>query len=299
MTLVSLISSNPKKNLFLLFCFALFLLLGVSNFKLDASSDTLLLENDPDLKLFRENTEKYGSNDFLIVTFSPKDELLSESSIQLIKKIVNEISSFNRVESVLSLLDVPLLESNPNISLSDVAENVETLNSKNPNLELAKRVFSSNDVYRNLLISEDLNTTAFQVTLKRNINYENLIKQRYKIYDLTTPDKEQRLEEINKNIESERNIASKEDEKLVTSMRSLLDSYQDFGEFFLGGGAMITVDTIKFISQDLTVFGLSVFLIFIFVLSFIFRNFIWVFMPLFTALVTSAICMGVDRKSVV
>ena len=293
MTLVSLISSNPKKNLFLLFCFALFLLLGASNFKLDASSDTLLLENDPDLKLFRENTEKYGSNDFLIVTFSPKDELLSESSIQLIKKIVNEISSLNRVESVLSLLDVPLLESNPNISLSDVAENVETLNSKNPNLELAKRVFSSNDVYRNLLISEDLNTTAFQVTLKRNINYENLIKQRYKIYDLTAPDKEQRLEEINKNIESERNIASKEDEKLVTSMRSLLDSYQDFGEFFLGGGAMITVDTIKFISQDLTVFGLSVFLIFIFVLSFIFRNFIWVFMPLFTALVTSAICMGV------
>ena len=202
------------------------------------------------MKLFRENTEKYGSNDFLIVTFSPKDELLSESSIQLIKKIVNEISSFNRVESVLSLLDVPLLESNPNISLSDVAENVETLNSKNPNLELAKRVFSSNDVYRNLLIREDLNTTAIQVTLKRNINYENLIKQRYKIYDLTTPDKEQRLEEINKNIESERNIASKEDEKLVTSMRSLLDSYQDFGEFFLGGVAMITVDTIKFISQD-------------------------------------------------
>ena len=88
MTLVSLISSNPKKNLFLLFCFALFLLLGVSNFKLDASSDTLLLENDPDLKLFRENTEKYGSNDFLIVTFSPKDELLSESSIQLIKKLL-------------------------------------------------------------------------------------------------------------------------------------------------------------------------------------------------------------------
>ena len=153
MTFVSLISSNPKKNLFLLFCFAFFLVLGVSNFKLDASSDTLLLENDPDLKLFRENTEKYGSNDFLIVTFSPKDELLSESSIQLIKKIVNEISSFNRVESVLSLLDVPLLESNPNISLSDVAENVETLNSENPNLELAKRVFSSNDVYRNLLIS--------------------------------------------------------------------------------------------------------------------------------------------------
>ena len=292
MTLISLISSNPKKNLLLLFFLTIFLGTGISNFKLDASSDTLLLENDPDLKLFRENSEKYGSNDFLIVTFTPKDELLSGSSILLIKKIVDEITSFNRVESVLSLLDVPLLENNPNISLSDVAENVETLNSENPNLELAKRVFSSNDVYRNLLISEDLNTTAFQVTLKRNLNYENLINQRYLIYDLTTPDKEQRLININELIEQEKNMVSIEDEKLVSSMRNLLDSYQNFGEFFLGGGAMITVDTIRFISQDLTVFGISVLLIFTFVLSFIFRNLIWVFMPLFTALVTSAICMG-------
>ena len=292
MSLISLISSNPKKNLLLLFFLTILLGTGISNFKLDASSDTLLLENDPDLKLFRENSEKYGSNDFLIVTFTPKDELLSESSILLIKKIVNEIASFNRVESVLSFLDVPLLESNPNISLSDVAENVETLNSESPNLELAKRVFSSNDVYQNLLISEDLNTTAFQVTLKRNINYENLINQRYAIYDLTTPDKEQRLTDINELIEQEKNMVSIEDEKLVSSMRNLLDTYQNFGEFFLGGGAMITVDTIRFISQDLTVFGVSVLLIFTFVLSFIFRNLIWVFMPLFTALVTSAICMG-------
>ncbi len=292
MTLISLISSNPKKNLFLLFFLAFLVGTGISNFKLDASSDTLLLENDPDLKLFRENSEKYGSNDFLIVTFTPNDELLSESSVLLIKKIVNEIASFNRVENVLSLLDVPLLENNPNISLSDVAENVETLNSESPNLELAKRVFSSNDVYQNLLISEDLNTTAFQVTLKRNINYENLINQRYAIYDLATPDKEQRLISINELIEQEKNMVSIEDEKLVSSMRNLLESYQNFGEFFLGGGAMITVDTIRFISQDLTVFGISVLLIFTFVLSFIFRNLIWVFMPLFTALVTSAICMG-------
>ena len=292
MTLISLISSNPKKNLLLLFFLTFLLGTGISNFKLDASSDTLLLENDPDLKLFRENSEKYGSNDFLIVTFTPNDELLSESSVLLIKKIVNEIASFNRVENVLSLLDVPLLENNPNISLSDVAENVETLNSESPNLELAKRVFSSNDVYQNLLISEDLNTTAFQVTLKRNINYENLINQRYAIYDLTTPDKEQRLTDINELIEQEKNMVSIEDEKLVSSMRNLLDTYQNFGEFFLGGGAMITVDTIRFISQDLTVFGVSVLLIFTFVLSFIFRNLIWVFMPLFTALVTSTICMG-------
>ena len=204
----NLIITKPKFTLSILLILLLSFGYYSKDFQLDASSDTLLLENDPDLKLFRENSEKYGSNDFLIVTFTPNDELLSESSVLLIKKIVNEIASFNRVENVLSLLDVPLLENNPNISLTDVAENVETLNSESPNLELAKRVFSSNDVYQNLLISEDLNTTAFQVTLKRNINYENLINQRYAIYDLATPDKERRLISINERIEQEKNMVS-------------------------------------------------------------------------------------------
>ena len=293
MNFLHLISEYPKSNITILLFISLFLGLGISNFKLDASSDTLLLENDPDLKLYRENSEKYGSNDFLIVTFSPKQELLSKQSILLIKEIVKEISSLERVESVLTLLDVPLLESNSNLSLNDVADNVTTLNSEEIDLDLAKRVFASNTVYQNLLISDDLNTTAFQVTLKRNIEYENLINERYLIYESSSLNKEEKLKEVNQLIEIEKNKSSLDDEKLVSSMRLLLSSYQDYGELFLGGGAMITVDTIKFISQDLIVFGLTVLMIFILVLSFIFKNFFWVLIPLVTATLTSLLSMGV------
>ena len=292
MNLISLITEHSKKNLFLLFSLTFLIALGISNFKLDASSDTLLLENDPDLKLYRENTEKYGSNDFLIVTFSPYQELLSKPSIILIKDIVKKISSLDRVENVLSLLDVPLLENNPNVSLSDVADSVETLNSESINIDLAKRVFSSNSVYQNLLISEDLNTTAFQVTLKRNLNYETLINERYALYDSLDRNKEEKLKNINELIEIEKNNAAAEDEILVSDMRDLISDYNEVGELFLGGGAMITVDTIKFISQDLTIFGLTVLLIFIVVLSLIFKNFIWVSIPLITASLTSLLCMG-------
>ena len=292
MNLISLITEHSKKNLFLLFSLTFLIAFGISNFKLDASSDTLLLENDPDLKLYRENTEKYGSNDFLIVTFSPYQELLSKPSIILIKDIVKKISSLDRVENVLSLLDVPLLENNPNVSLSDVADSVETLNSESINIDLAKRVFSSNSVYQNLLISEDLNTTAFQVTLKRNLNYENLINERYALYDSLDSNKEEKLKNINELIEIEKNNAAAEDEILVSDMRDLISDYNEVGELFLGGGAMITVDTIKFISQDLTIFGLTVLLIFIVVLSLIFKNFIWVSIPLITASLTSLLCMG-------
>ena len=292
MNLISLITEHSKKNLFLLFSLTFLIAFGISNFKLDASSDTLLLENDPDLKLYRENTEKYGSNDFLIVTFSPYQELLSKPSIILIKDIVKKISSLDRVENVLSLLDVPLLENNPNVSLSDVADSVETLNSESINIDLAKRVFSSNSVYQNLLISEDLNTTAFQVTLKRNLNYETLINERYALYDSFDRNKEEKLKNINELIEIEKNNAAAEDEILVSDMRDLISDYSEVGELFLGGGAMITVDTIKFISQDLTIFGLTVLLIFIVVLSLIFKNFIWVSIPLITASLTSLLCMG-------
>ena len=293
MNLISLITEHSKKNLFLLFSLTFLIAFGISNFKLDASSDTLLLENDPDLKLYRENTEKYGSNDFLIVTFSPYQELLSKPSIILIKDIVKKISSLDRVENVLSLLDVPLLENNPNVSLSDVANSLETLNSESINIDLAKRVFSSNSVYQNLLISEDLNTTAFQVTLKRNLNYETLINERYALYDSLDSNKEEKLKNINELIEIEKNNAVAEDEILVSDMRDLISDYNEVGELFLGGGAMITVDTIKFISQDLTIFGLTVLLIFIVVLSLIFKNFIWVSIPLITASLTSLLCMGV------
>ena len=293
MNLISLITKHSKKNLFILFSLTFLISFGISNFKLDASSDTLLLENDPDLKLYRENTEKYGSNDFLIITFSPYQELLSKPSIILIKEIVKKISSLDRVESVLSLLDVPLLENNPNVSLSDVADSIETLNSKSINIDLAKRVFSSNPVYQNLLISEDLNTTAFQVTLKRNLNYEALINKRYALYDSLDKNKEEKMRNINELIEIEKNNVSLEDERLVSDMRDLISDYNEVGEMFLGGAAMITVDTIKFISQDLTIFGLTVLLIFIIVLSFIFKNFLWVSIPLITASLTSLLCMGV------
>ena len=41
------------------------------DFKLDASSDSLLLESDKDLKYLREVNERYGSKDYLVLTYSP------------------------------------------------------------------------------------------------------------------------------------------------------------------------------------------------------------------------------------
>ena len=286
------ITRTPKINLFSMLIALFLFAIGISNFKLDASSETLLLENDPDLKLYRENTELYGSSDFLVVTFTPNETLISESVVTDIKSLVSDLSQIKGISSVLSLLDVPLIESNPGQSLSDVADSVSTLNEENIDIALARRVLSTNPVYKNLLISEDLKTTAFQLTLDRNIRYEGLINERYTINESFSESKQEDLSEINRLINLEKNQISISEEKLVSTIRSLLASYSTKGELFLGGGAMITADTIKFISQDLFVFGIAVLLIFVVVLSYIFRSLVWVLIPLSTAGITSIISMG-------
>ena len=289
----SLITESPKLVLFIVFSLLIFIGAGASNFDLDASSETLLLENDPDLKLYRDSAKTYGSTDFLVVTVTPDEPIFKKSSIETFKKLIFELSNVDGIESVLSLLDAPLIEANKNLSLSEVADQVSTLDSIDPDIEKAKRVFNTNEVYKNLLISEDLKTTAIQLTLKRNITYENLINERYSIKDQLNPEINSRLEIVNEEIQKERELMSTKEEKLVEEIRDILKNYSYFGELFLGGAAMITVDTINFISQDLITFGLAVFLIFILVLGVIFKQFRWVAIPLSAALFSSIISIGV------
>ena len=289
----SLITESPKLVLFIVFSLLILIGAGASNFDLDASSETLLLENDPDLKLYRDSAKTYGSTDFLVVTVTPDEPIFKKSSIETFKKLIFELSNIEGIESVLSLLDAPLIEANKNLSLSEVADQVSTLDSIDPDIEKAKRVFNTNEVYKNLLISEDLKTTAIQLTLKRNITYENLINERYSIKDQLNPEINSRLEIVNEEIQKERELMSTKEEKLVEEIRDILKNYSYFGELFLGGAAMITVDTINFISQDLITFGLAVFLIFILVLGVIFKQFRWVAIPLSAALFSSIISIGV------
>ena len=289
----NLITESPKLALCIIFFLLILIGAGASNFDLDASSETLLLENDPDLKLYRDSAKTYGSTDFLVVTVTPDEPIFKKSSIETFKKLIFELSNVDGIESVLSLLDAPLIEANKNLSLSEVADQVSTLDSIDPDIEKAKRVFNTNEVYKNLLISEDLKTTAIQLTLKRNITYENLINERYSINDQLNPEFNSRLEIVNEEIQKERELISTKEEKLVEEIRSILKNYSYFGELFLGGAAMITVDTINFISQDLLTFGSAVFLIFILVLGVIFKQFRWVAIPLSAALFSSIISIGV------
>ena len=98
------------------------------DFQLDASSETLLIEGDPDLAYLKKVTERYGSKDFLILTYAPNEGMVTDNSINNLLSLKYKIQSLNWVHSVITLLDVPLLN-NSDDPLQERLENFKTFKS--------------------------------------------------------------------------------------------------------------------------------------------------------------------------
>ena len=286
---------KSKLFIFLLILLSLVSLLGLPKFQLDASSDTLLLDSDPDLKTYRENSRKYGSSDFLVIAFTPNEEIFTSETVSLLKNLVEDLKNVNGIKNVLSLFDVPLLKYSEQ-SISELAENVVTLSTENVDLTKAKYEFETNEVYRGLLISEDLKTIAFQMSLEPNKEYQKLISERYDLIDLEMTLEEEvfknNLEILDLKIDEQKKINLSNEAILINEVRNITNNYKDNGEIFLGGGAMIAHDTIKMIQQDLLTFGVAVFFMFVLILSIIFKQFRWVAIPLISACLSALFTTG-------
>ena len=277
---------KSKFFIFLLFALSIISIIGLPRFQLDASSDTLLLDNDPDLKIYRENSRKYGSSDFLVIAFTPNKDIFTNETISLLESLVGKLKEVEGINNVLSLFDVPLLSYSKQ-SINELAENVVTLSTDDVDLTKAKYEFETNEVYRGLLISDDLKTIALQMTLKPNEPYQKLISKRYELLDQKNLIEEKSfkkdLESLDFQIEEQKQINLINEATLINEIRRITKDYEGYGEIFLGGGAMIAHDTIKMIQQDLFTFGVAVFFMFVLILSIIFKQFRWVIVPLVSA----------------
>ena len=268
---------------------------GVQYFQLDASSDTLLLEDDDDLKFYRDTNKTFGGGgDFLIVTYSPFDELFTQETLTKIEELSDELEELEEIDSVLNFLDVPLLES-PRQSISEIASNPISLRKKNVDLSLAKKEFSSNPVYRGLLVSEQLDTVALQAILKPATQYDSKIQERYRINEdssLSETERQLQLDLLSQEIDvlQKENVAARK--KLVADTRAIISKYKNDAEIYLGGGPMISTDTIQFILNDIVFFGFAVGLLFITVLGFIFRQIRWILLPLISAFISAIVVTG-------
>ena len=292
---------NPLKVLFSVLIVVLIALQGITNFKLDASSDALVLEGDESLKKYRENEKEFGDSSFLIVTFKPQYELFSDQSLNQLSQIEKELSELDGVDSVLSLLDAPIFFQ-PKVGLTEVADNLKDLTSEGIDLREAKKEIINNPIYRDLIISKDGSTTAMQIVLQGNNEYDALISDRYKILDILkskepiTFENKSKLQSelavINKRISELNDNESAFNTTLVSQIRSILDLHRSDATLYLGGPAMITSDMMEYIRSDLVIFGVAVASIFAIMLYLFFGNIKFVVLPISNAFLTTFVTAG-------
>ena len=286
-----LVLKQPLVTLIGLTAVIVYFLLFIPDFELDASADSLVLENDSSLKYYRSIREQYGSDDFLIVTYSPQQELFSAEVLADITRLRGELSALEQVDSVISLLDVPLVDSPP-MTLAEISRQVRTLESDDVDVELAAKEMRHSPLYENLLVNSQGDTTAMQVNLVSNRKLIDLINNRDKLYAQasTMSEARARLDELSAQIKIE-NLAQKlRLEKTIAEVRAIMDGYRDKATLFLGGVPMIASDSIEFIRSDLKVFGAGVVLFIVIILAISFKHLRWVVLPLAVCL-TSAMAM--------
>ena len=264
---------NPK-SIFILLVVAL-LSFGYfsKDFRLDASSETLLIDGDPDLKYLREVTERYGSKDFLVLTYTPTERMISESSINNLLSIKYKIQSLDWVHSVVTLLDIPLLD-NSDDSLQDRLKNFTTLKDEDVDKERGFNEILNSPVFRNFVISEDGNTSGIIVYIKNDETSKQLRGKN------------------KKEIEIYKDNLKKKNHQNILQIREIIRSYDDIGKIYLGGIPMIADDMMTFIKSDIIVFGLGVLLFIIATLWFVFRKIIWIIVPISSCFFSVLIMTG-------
>ena len=268
--------------------------IGLKDFKLDASSDALVMEGDEAFRIYRDTGEIFGNSDFLIITFTPESDLFSSQSLAFIEKLTNRLEKLPSVQSVLSILDAPIFFQ-PKVPLADLMDNLKTLKTKDIDFDAAKEEILNNPVYSELIISPSGKTTAIQITIQENPLYRDLIRERYELLDtsILSINQKNQLRNINQQISKINDEEAEQRADLINQIRKILLQNSDQGTLFLGGASMIATDMMSFIKSDLALFGAGVTIIFCLMLYIFFQNIWFVILPLSNALVTTAFTASV------
>ncbi len=302
---LSALNRYTKPLLFLIISIALFFGYHIKNFQLDASSDSLILEQDKDLKKFREVSENYETNDFLIITFTDKKKIITDQNLDKIKFFIKKIDALKWVESTQSIFDVPLLEVN-NQSLTDLIDGILTIESPDINLDDVEKELLESPIFKNLIISEDASSTGVLINFKKNYEYENLIKERSRLNEISgTVDDNSIREKINREYENSKKAFDNERHNNIQEIRKTIDDFKvwqsqqegDILEIHLGGVSMIADDTITFVKNDIFIFGLGAIFFILLVLFLVFKNPIWMFACISNCFISLIVMVGIVSLS--
>ena len=264
-----------KITIFFIGLLIIFSLYQAKKFNLDASSDALLLEGDPDLKYLREINERYGSKDFLVLTYSPVSAFTEKETILNLQLLKSKIEKLSWVDDVITVIDVPLLKSTDE-GLMDRLINYKTL--AYPEIDRVRGFdeIMNSPIYKNYVISEDGKTSGIVVYLKKDKRLTEYVKIKDKYFNLANTSGLSKEEKSNykkfiKEYEGYKNLYNIRNHQNISEIRDVINKYGENAKIHLGGIPMIADDMMSYIKSDIVVFGIGVFIFIILTLWFIFR----------------------------
>ena len=285
---------HPGLTILLLAAAAGLLAFQARGFRLDASAQTLVLEHDEDLQYARSISSRYGQSDFLVLTYTPKGDLFSDEALSAMTRLRDDLASLENVSSVVSILDVPLLE-NPPVSFKELDANLPTLASPTVDRELARAELRNSPFVSNMLLSPDARTAALLINLSDDEAYRSLVTRRNELEaklssgPLTSAQRAE-LATVNAQLRERRDQGRRQSHQDILAIRAIMDKYRSDADLFLGGVSMIADDMITFIRNDLKVFGIGVLLFLVLMLGVIFRQIRWICLAMLCCAL-SVICM--------
>ena len=293
----TLVLHKPKLVLVVLLSILVFFGYHTKDFKLDASADSLLLEDDVDLKVFRKIHERYPSSDLLVVTYTPDKDLFSDQALEHLKKLRGELKKVTSVDSVFTILDAPLFKSS-DVPFTEMINDMPSLEKPGVDRGKAKDELLNSPIYRELIVSVDGRTTALLLGLVKDQQYNNLLQSRNELRAKQrntglSVKETQTLERIIIEYDQAHEALSEQRHLDVARIRDIIKPYRQHGVLYLGGVPMITDDMITFVRNDLIIFGGGVLVFLIIVLTAIFRELRWIVLPLLSCFYTGLIMVGV------
>ncbi|MFQ6342691.1 efflux RND transporter permease subunit [Campylobacter sp. VTCC 70190] len=281
--------SHPKSTFFGTLFVCLFLSFFAFKLSVDASAESLLLEDDVDLKTFREISKHYKSDNFLLLAFKPYgEEPFSNENLAKLKKLHEELEQVPLVERIFSIINAPLLQSSQNTDLKELLKNIPNIQSQDINRTKAQNEILNSPFYKNNIISKDGKITGVIIYLKPDVIYNELIQKR----DLATNQKEK--EQIRLAIKEHQDKQKVITKQSLDAIKSIVKKYEtNKDKLYLGGVSMIADDMISYIKSDLVLYGVSLVFLLGLALYYFFGSWRFVFLPLFICFISLSATSGV------
>ena len=231
----------------------------------------MLLEGDEDLKYLREINERYGSKEFLVLTYTPVSSFIEKETILNLQLLKSKIEKLTWVDNVITVIDVPLLKSTDE-NLMDRLNNYKTLSYPEIDRKRGFEEILNSPIYKNYVISEDGKTSGIVVYLKKDERLAEYLKIKDKYFNQikdTGLSKEERVnyKKFLEEYEDYKNLYNIRNHQNINEIRDVINKYGENAKIHLGGIPMIADDMMSFIKSDIIVFGIGVFIFIILTLG--------------------------------